>query len=242
MRRCFGSLVTMLCLARRRRAGGPRRRHRDPRLDGPRSHRPRPAAGAATAPRRASRSGARRRRVPRRRILDALARDAGRRLRRGSALAALHRRVRGSDPERPGVCAARRSRGAVRGHDRAPHGRGAHGMGDEVWDWLFEPNGPGLDESYLPSDIAVFVGPGGLEVQLDIVAIARHARPIGPTPAIPDAERSMRRSCRSAAATSTPRPSRSASNSSTPSGASSRAGRRSTSSGSSARCRGRPRT
>jgi hypothetical protein len=66
-------------------------------------------------------------------------------------------------------------------------GAAAHGMGDEVWDWLFEPNGPGLDESYLPSDLAGFVGPGGLEVQLDIVAIARHARPVGPTPAIPDA-------------------------------------------------------
>ncbi len=66
-------------------------------------------------------------------------------------------------------------------------GAAAHGMGDEVFDWLFEPNGPGFDESYLPSDIAAFVGPGGLEVQLDIVAIARHARPTGPTPAIPDA-------------------------------------------------------
>jgi hypothetical protein len=66
-------------------------------------------------------------------------------------------------------------------------GAAAHGMGDEVWDWLFEPNGSGFDESYLPSDLAAFVGPGGLEVQLDIVAIARHARPVGPTPAIPDA-------------------------------------------------------
>ncbi len=68
-------------------------------------------------------------------------------------------------------------------------GAAAHGMGDEVFDWLFEPNGPGFDESYLPSDIAAFVGPGGLEVQLDIVAIARHARPVGPTPVIPDATR-----------------------------------------------------
>ncbi len=66
-------------------------------------------------------------------------------------------------------------------------GAAAHGMGDEVWDWLFEPNGPGFDESYLPADIAAFVGPGGLEVQLDIVAIARHARPTGPTPVLPDA-------------------------------------------------------
>jgi hypothetical protein len=66
-------------------------------------------------------------------------------------------------------------------------GAAAHGMGDEVWDWLFEPNGPGFDESYLPPDIAALVGPGGLEVQLDIVAIERHARPTGPTPALPDA-------------------------------------------------------
>lgn len=66
-------------------------------------------------------------------------------------------------------------------------GAAAHGMGDEVWDWLFEPNGPGFDESYLPPDIAAFVGPGGLEVQLDIVAIARYARPLEPTPTIPDA-------------------------------------------------------
>ena len=64
-------------------------------------------------------------------------------------------------------------------------GAAAHGMGDEVWDWLFEPNGPGFDESYLPSDFTPFVGPGGLEVQLDVVAIARHARPTGPTPPIP---------------------------------------------------------
>src|SRR5262245_11982138 len=65
-------------------------------------------------------------------------------------------------------------------------GAAGHGMGDEVWDWLFEPNGPGFGESYLPSEFAPFVGPGGLEVQLDIVAIERHARPVGPTPAIPD--------------------------------------------------------
>src|SRR5262249_45218862 len=62
----------------------------------------------------------------------------------------------------------------------------AHGMGDEVWDWLFEPNGPGFGESYLPSELGQFVGPGGLEVQLDIVAIARHGRPTGATPPIPD--------------------------------------------------------
>jgi hypothetical protein len=65
-------------------------------------------------------------------------------------------------------------------------GAAAHGMGDEVWDWLFEPNGPGFDESYLPAEFTPFVGPGGLELQLDLVAIARHGRPTGPTPPIPD--------------------------------------------------------
>lgn len=64
-------------------------------------------------------------------------------------------------------------------------GAAAHGMGDEVWDWLFEPNGPGFGESYLPPALSAFVGPGGLEAQFDIVAIARFARPVGATPAIP---------------------------------------------------------
>jgi hypothetical protein len=65
-------------------------------------------------------------------------------------------------------------------------GAAAHGMGDEVWDWLFEPNGPGFGESYLPPALSPFVGAGGLEAQFDIVAIARFARPVGPTPVIPD--------------------------------------------------------
>jgi hypothetical protein len=68
-------------------------------------------------------------------------------------------------------------------------GAAAHGMGDEVWDWLFEPNGPGFGESYLPPDFEPFVGPGGLELQLDIVAVARHGRPTGPTPPIPSPAR-----------------------------------------------------
>ena len=66
-------------------------------------------------------------------------------------------------------------------------GVAAHGMGDEVWDWLFEPNGPGFGEQYLPPEFAGVAGPGGLELQLDIVAIARHGRPTEPTVAIPDA-------------------------------------------------------
>lgn len=71
---------------------------------------------------------------------------------------------------------------------RVAHAFGAagHGLGDQVWDWLFEPNGPGFGEQYLPPEFTPFVGPGGLELQMDIVAIARHGRPTGPTPAIPD--------------------------------------------------------
>jgi hypothetical protein len=68
-------------------------------------------------------------------------------------------------------------------------GAAAHGMGDEVWDWLFEPNGPGFHESYLPPDFDGIAGPGGLELQMDIVAIARHGRPTGATPDIPDVAR-----------------------------------------------------
>ncbi len=68
-------------------------------------------------------------------------------------------------------------------------GAAGHGMGDEVWDWLFEPNGPGFGEDYLPPEWSAVVGPGGLEAQLDVEAIARHQRPIGPTPAIPDLAR-----------------------------------------------------
>jgi hypothetical protein len=64
-------------------------------------------------------------------------------------------------------------------------GAAAHGMGDEVWDWLFEPNGPGFAEEYLPPDWAALVGPGGLEPQLDVHAIAHHHRRTGPTPELP---------------------------------------------------------
>jgi hypothetical protein len=66
-------------------------------------------------------------------------------------------------------------------------GVAGHGMGDQVWDWLFEPNGPGFGESYLPPDFQPFVGPGGLELQLDIVAIQRYGRPTGATVDPPDA-------------------------------------------------------
>lgn len=65
-------------------------------------------------------------------------------------------------------------------------GAAGHGMGDEVWDWLFEPNAPAFGEDYLPPEWAPFVGSGGIEAQMDQIAIAQHARPTGATPEIPD--------------------------------------------------------
>lgn len=47
-------------------------------------------------------------------------------------------------------------------------GVAAHGMGDEVWDWLFEPNGPDRDEYWTGVPTA---NDGGAETQMDIVAI-----------------------------------------------------------------------
>ena len=61
----------------------------------------------------------------------------------------------------------------------------AHGMGDQVWDWLFEPQGPDRNESFIPPELAGLIGPGGLETQMDVVAIVDHGRSTGPTPAEP---------------------------------------------------------
>jgi hypothetical protein len=68
-------------------------------------------------------------------------------------------------------------------------GAAGHGMGDEVWDWLFEPNGPAFGEQYIPPEWAPVVGPGGLEARLDVEVIGRHQRPTGPTPPIPELAR-----------------------------------------------------
>jgi hypothetical protein len=53
-------------------------------------------------------------------------------------------------------------------------GNVAHGTGDEVWDWLFEPNSPDRDEYYLHPDLSAFQDEGGQELVMDLVAIARY--------------------------------------------------------------------
>lgn len=60
-------------------------------------------------------------------------------------------------------------------------GVAGHGMGDEVWDWLFEPYGPDLDEYWTHPDVP-FANEGGAETQMDIVAIGDFG---APRPAIP---------------------------------------------------------
>jgi hypothetical protein len=62
----------------------------------------------------------------------------------------------------------------------------AHGTGDEVWDWLFEPNSPDLDEHYLPDELDPFQDGGGQELVMDLVAIGVHGQPGGSTPALPN--------------------------------------------------------
>lgn len=62
----------------------------------------------------------------------------------------------------------------------------AHGTGDEVWDWLFEPYSPDLDEYYLPEELSAFQDGGGQELVMDLVAIGIHDAPGGPPPALPN--------------------------------------------------------
>lgn len=65
-------------------------------------------------------------------------------------------------------------------------GMAAHGLGDQVWDWLFEPYAPQHGEEYLPPELSAFVGPGGIEFQMDMVAISRDGRRTAPdTPPLP---------------------------------------------------------
>src|SRR3954471_6958499 len=62
----------------------------------------------------------------------------------------------------------------------------AHGMGDEVWDWLFEPNVPDLDEYYVPEDLGSYVSEGGAETQMDLVAVADFGEPTSLTVSFPN--------------------------------------------------------
>lgn len=62
----------------------------------------------------------------------------------------------------------------------------AHGTGDEVWDWLFEPNSPDLDEYYLPDELSAFQDGGGQELVMDLVAIGVYGRPGGAPPPLPN--------------------------------------------------------
>jgi hypothetical protein len=54
----------------------------------------------------------------------------------------------------------------------------AHGVGDEVWDWLFEPAATDHGELWIPPELEGVIGPGGIEVQMDAVAIADHGRAV----------------------------------------------------------------
>ena len=63
-------------------------------------------------------------------------------------------------------------------------GVAAHGMGDEVWDWLFEPNGPDLGEYY--TNGLPLANEGGAETQMDLVAIAIYGVPRPTIPPLPD--------------------------------------------------------
>jgi hypothetical protein len=65
-------------------------------------------------------------------------------------------------------------------------GMTAHGMGDQVWDWLYEPNSPDLDEYYAPEAFGSFGGVGGQELTMDLVAVAVHSRNLEPLAEIPD--------------------------------------------------------
>src|SRR3954471_23823107 len=65
-------------------------------------------------------------------------------------------------------------------------GIAAHGMGDEVWDWLFEPNVPDLGEYYTPADLGSYVNEGGAETQMDLSAIMDYGQPTSLTVAVPN--------------------------------------------------------
>jgi hypothetical protein len=67
-------------------------------------------------------------------------------------------------------------------------GVAAHGLGDEVWDWLFEPAAADHGELWIPPELADRIKPGGIEVQMDAVAITDHGRGGGPSAPEPSPE------------------------------------------------------
>jgi hypothetical protein len=65
-------------------------------------------------------------------------------------------------------------------------GMAAHGMGDEVWDWLFEPYSADLNEYYTPSDLGGYANTGGAETQMDLAAVGDYGQSTAPLLAFPD--------------------------------------------------------
>lgn len=62
--------------------------------------------------------------------------------------------------------------------ERIAHLMGAvgHGIGDEVWDWLFEPAAVDRGERYLPPALQQSFSRDGLELQMDMIAIEDYGR------------------------------------------------------------------
>jgi len=67
-------------------------------------------------------------------------------------------------------------------------GIAAHGLGDEVWDWLFEPAAADHGELWIPPDLTGVIKPGGIEAQMDAVAITGHGRGGGASPPEPSSD------------------------------------------------------
>lgn len=65
----------------------------------------------------------------------------------------------------------------------------AHGTGDEVWDWLFEPNSPDHDEYYDNPEISSFNSEGGQELTMDLIGLGYYGiaspKPAPELPSIP---------------------------------------------------------
>jgi hypothetical protein len=60
----------------------------------------------------------------------------------------------------------------------------AHGTGDEVWDWLFEPQSPDRGEYYTHPELPL-QDLSGQETVMDLVAVGVHHRPDDPVPPLP---------------------------------------------------------